>query len=285
MAAEALSALGYDDHVGRWVDGYVATHAPIDAPPPIDSIDPDDDRRWRAALGDYSRVTDWTVMFQRLVQDQPWPTVIERWVPRFISGYLGGLTHGLLRTSHAVRAMPTDDAPTELMLDELAKGLASWAAWYTPLPGEPHLRGPLTLDQAIDRVPRPRSPWSPMEAGTFTRISELDDFPATVEALGTPDGLDGLDGALSDLSSTFCRLLVEHEDAMPIGLVHTVTPIAAMRTLLARVPAISTDAVYARLWQVNAALVAGFTFAPPRRPPATGVDRAPSPTELRGASR
>lgn len=116
-----------------------------------------------------------------------------------------------------------------------------------------------------------------MEAGTFTRISELDDFPATIEALGTPDGLDG---ALSDLSSTFCRLLVEHEDAMPIGLVHTVTPIAAMRTLLARVPAISTDAVYARLWQVNAALVAGFTFAPPRRPPATGVDRAPSPTEL-----
>jgi hypothetical protein len=277
MAAEAISSLGYDERVGAWVDTYVATHPPIDAPPAADTVDPDDEHSWRSALGDFSRVSDWTAMFDRQLRDRPWKTVLERWVPRFISGYGGGLTHGLLRTAHAVRALPTDGAPSDLMLGELAKGLASWAGWYRPLPGEPHLHGSLSLDTAIGRVPHPRDEWSAMEAGTFARMGELVDFPDVVEALGPPDNPER---ALSDLSARFCRVLLEHQEAMPIGLVHTVTPIAAVRTLIAHVPTISTDAVYARLWHVNAALIAGFTRPTPGGAVALWHDETPSPSDL-----
>jgi hypothetical protein len=259
MAAEALSSLGFDDHVATWIDAYVATHTPIDAPPTNERIDPCDDRSWRSALGDFARVSDWRSLFAHQLQDRPWRAVVEQWVPRLMSGYGGGLTHGLLRTAHAVRAVP-DDHPSELLLGELAKGLASWAAWYRPLPGEPHLDGDLPLADAVQHLPRPRIPWSPIEAGMLSRVSELDDFADVVEALAPPT----VGEALSDLSRTFTAAFVVHRDAMPIGLVHTVTPVAAFRTLLAVVPSLSIDAVYARVWQVNAALLAGFTRTPQR---------------------
>jgi hypothetical protein len=280
MGAEALSALRFDDQVATWVDAYVATHPPIDPPAPTEPIDPDDDRSWRTALGEFSRVTDWSAMFGRQLRERPWQTVLEQWVPRLVSGYGGGLTHGLLRTAHAVRAMPAHGAPSGLMLGELATGLASWAGWYRALPGEPHLRGSLSLSRAIERIPRPREQWGPIEAGTFTRLGELSDFAGVVEALGPPEHPDD---ALSELSATFCRVLVEHPEAMPIGLVHTVTPIAAVRTLIEHVPAITTAAVYARVWQVNAAILAGFTRPVGGRVAAQSgpaTDPAPDPAAL-----
>jgi hypothetical protein len=261
MGAEAISSLGFDGEVTTWVDAYAAAHAPVEAPPPVDRIDPSDDRSWRSALGDFARVSDWRTLFDRQLREQPWPAVLARWVPRLVSGYGGGLTHGLLRTAHAVRAMPPDGNPSDLLLGELAKGLASWSAWYRPLPGQPHLDGELSLGDAVQRVPRPREPWSAVEAGMLSRVADLEPFADAVEALGPPSRTEE---ALSDLSATFCSAIVAHTDAMPIGLVHTVTPVAAARTLLDVVPAMSSDAVYARLWQVDAALLAGF--APTPRP-------------------
>jgi hypothetical protein len=109
----------------------------------------------------------------------------------------------------------------------------------------------------------------------LSRISELEPFADAVEALGPPTSTDG---ALSDLSATFCSAIVAHTDAMPIGLVHTVTPVAAVRSLLDVVPTLSADAVYARAWQVNAALLAGF--APTPRPLGDPGGELVDPAEL-----
>lgn len=275
MGAEAISSLGFDDEVAAWVDTYAATHPPVDAPPPADPIDPSDDRSWRSALGDFARVSDWRLLFDRELREQPWRSVVAQWVPRLLSGHGGGLTHGLLRTAHAVRAIPAGGNPSDLVLGELARGLASWSAWYRPLPGQPHLDGELSLGDAVRAVPRPRPPWSALEAGMLSRISELEPFADAVEALGPPSSPDE---ALSDLTSTFCSAFVAHTDGMPIGLVHTVTPVAAARTLLDVVPALSTQAVYARSWQVSAALLAGF--APTPRPLTDPGDAPTDPAEL-----
>lgn len=275
MGAEAISSLGLDGEVATWVDTYAAAHPPVDAPPPVDRIDPSDDRSWRSALGDFARVSDWRALFDRQLREQPWRSVVAQWIPRLVSGYGGGLTHGLLRTAHAVRAMPPGSNPSDLLLGELAKGLASWSAWYRPLPGQPHLDGGLSLGDAVRAVPRPRPPWSALEAGMLSRISELEPFADAVEALGPPSSTEE---ALSDLSATFCSALVAHTDAMPIGLVHTVTPVAAMRTLLDVVPTLSAAAVYARAWQVNAALLAGF--APTQRPLGDPGGELADPAEL-----
>lgn len=259
MGAEALTALGHDSAVGGWVEAYKSAHAPIEAPPPVAAIDPGQDGSWRPALGDFSRVSDWAEMFHRELQEQPWPAVLRTWLPRLLPGYGGGLTHGLLRTAHGVRALPREGSPSPLALDELAKGLAAWAAWFHPLPGRPEPRGPLPLDQAIARLPRPADPWSPIEAGMFSRLDELAGFPAAVDALEPPGDVDE---ALSDLTAAMCRILVARPDVVQQGLVHAVTPVAAVRTLLPFVPDGPAERVHAWMWQVDAAIVSGFVAAP-----------------------
>jgi hypothetical protein len=255
MGAEALSALGHDDAVAHWVEAYKTRHAPIEPPPATQRIDPDDEASWRPALGDFSRVSDWAVLFDRELGEQPWQAVLNTWAPRLFAGYGGGLTHGLLRVAHAVRGLTTDRPPSGPALDELAKGLASWAGWFTTLPGRPQLAGSLSLEDAIARLPRPREPWTPIEAGMFTRLGELGDFPAAVEALGPPKDADE---ALSDLTAMFCRILLANPDVVQQGLVHAVTPVVAVRSLLPYLPELSTETVYAQLWQVDAAIACGF---------------------------
>jgi hypothetical protein len=256
MGAEALSSLGYDDLIPSWVESYKSKHPPIPSPQATQRIDPNDETSWRAALGDYPRVADWASLFTQELAEQPWPIVLSTWLPRLLPGAAGGFTHGLLRVAHGVRALPDDDRqPSELALNELARGLAAWAGWFTPLPGRPELGGPLTLDKALDGLPWPAERWSPIEAGLFTRLDELDEFTAAVEALGPPEADSE---ALSDLTAAFCRMLLTSPKVFPQGPVHMVTPIAAVRTLLPHLPDVSVRAVYAQLWHVSAAIACGF---------------------------
>lgn len=269
MGAEALSALGYDDLVPGWADEYTTRYQPIDAPPPVARLDPDDEASWRPSLGDPGRVSDWAALFADQLRERPWPAVVRRWAPILLPGSAGALTHGLLRVAHAVRAMPVEGPPSDVLVDELTLGLAYWAATALTLPGSagadgaPELRGPLPLDAAIAGLPQPDEPWSPIEAGTFARMGELTDFPAAVTALARPSSLD--DG-LSDLTAAFCRVLLANPQVFPQGLVHAVTPIAAVRTLLPYLADDIRDTVYARVWQTSAAIVCAFA---PHRP---GID-------------
>jgi hypothetical protein len=254
MGAEALSALGHDDLVGSWVEGYKARNEPIDAPPATARLAPEDESGWKSALGDQARLTDWHELFTRQLQERPWPDVLERWVPRVLPGYGGALTHGLLRTAHAVRGLESTEEPSPLGLAELARGLSYWAGTYKQLPGSPALQGDLPLDEAVDRLPRATG-WTPIEAGTFARIAELDTFVDAVEALAPPPSIDE---ALSDLTVSFARLLVARPDVLPFSLIHAVTPVAGARTLVPYLPIGSTRQLYGHLWHVNAALTAGF---------------------------
>ena len=292
MGAEALTSLGMAEAVPAWVDAYAARHVPIEAPPrhapladadgPVDGPATEPvaaDAAWRAALGDPARLTDWSDLFGRLLVEEPWPSVVARWVPRLVAGYAGALTHGLLRTAHAVRTLEASgDRPSALALGELATGLAYWAGTYRRLPGAPRPSGRLDLAAAIEAVPRPAEPWSPLEAGTFARLHELGGFPAAVDALAPPASPD----PVGDLTLTFSRALLARPAAV-IPLVHTVTPAVASRTLLPYAPELTVAALYAQLWQVDAAIVAGFTSPGPALPPRTGDDEAadvPTPGDL-----
>ncbi len=105
MGAETVSTLGHDDLVAGWVEDYKARHQPLDVPPPVERLDPDDERSWRPALGDVARLSDWAAMFGRELREGSWQTVVRRWVPQLLPGYGGGLTHGLIRVAHGVRAL------------------------------------------------------------------------------------------------------------------------------------------------------------------------------------
>ncbi|HKA05324.1 MAG TPA: hypothetical protein VKD67_13385, partial [Acidimicrobiales bacterium] len=229
MGAETLSTLGHDDLVTDWVERYKARHQPLEAPPPLARIDPTDASAWHAAMGNVARVSDWEAMFTMVLAEEPWPAVLRRWMPVLLPGYAGALTHGLIRVGHAVRSLPADGPAPAALLTELARGLALWAATFTALPGGPGLGGSLDLAAAVANLPRPHPQWSVFEAGLFSRIGELDGFPSAVEALRTPENFDH---ALSGLTASFCRVLLENDEVFPLPLVHLVTPVGALRSLL-----------------------------------------------------
>jgi hypothetical protein len=244
----------------------------------VEQIDPRDEASWRDALGQVFRANDFVAMYFEELERGPWKDVLRQWLPRLFEGSAGGLSHGIIRTAHAVRAMPDDAAPTEPALREFARALGFWAAVYTPLPGHPELNGWLGLGEAIAALPRPTAPWAPMEAGTFSRMGELDGFPCAVEALERPQVAED---ALSDLTAAFCRLLLQAPDLDPIPLVHTVTPVGAARILLPYTPDFPFEAAYAHLWQVSAAIACGFTPASlGRKAEPYDLDNVLSPAEL-----
>ncbi len=135
MAAEALACMGHADAVPAWVERNLRNRSYHDVPQARWVLSADDEDDWTAALGDFSRVADWSGMFERELALAPWTDVLTRWWPRLLPGMSGALTHGVIRTAHAVRAL-APAADDELKRTELAQGLGYWAARYSgPRPG------------------------------------------------------------------------------------------------------------------------------------------------------
>jgi hypothetical protein len=132
MAAEALAKLGYCDEVESWVDTNIAHRDHAMLPKPSEPISD-----WRAALGNRNRGGDWMQLFRQELAEAPWRDVLRTWWPRLMPGCVGSLTHGLIRTAHAVRSLRETDRPSELQVDELARALAFWATAFTPLTDDP----------------------------------------------------------------------------------------------------------------------------------------------------
>ncbi|MDR3661016.1 MAG: questin oxidase family protein [Mycobacterium sp.] len=137
MAAEALCTMGFGEQVSAWIDRYTRRVAHHDPPQPGLRIDSSDEGSWRDALGQFHRAGDWEELFGRELAEEPWQAVLSRWWPRLVPGLLAGLTHGLIRTAHAVRCLSATNAPHDLALGELSRGLAYWAARYWQVPEGP----------------------------------------------------------------------------------------------------------------------------------------------------
>lgn len=150
MVAEAISTLGRNAAVGPWVESYKANHRHLPPPPKKDAIDPANESNWRTALGAAPRMLDWLDLFRRELAVHPWQETIRTWAPRLLDGYIGGLTHGLIRSAHAVRAIPESGA-TPAEREELARGLAYWASVYQQLPPLSEGDPPADPEQAISR--------------------------------------------------------------------------------------------------------------------------------------
>lgn len=240
MVAEAISSLGFDDRVAGWVDAYNGKRRHLPLPPPQRPIDGADESDWRAALGVFPRAADWLAFFRRALAETRWPEVLRLWVPRLLDGHAGGLTHGLIRTAHAVRSLPADGAPSELLCDELAHGLGYWAASYHRSPGDPARSGARNLDEALYRLPR--------GAGG--------DVATAIESLAP---VADIDAAISQHTASFGRLLLAHDELAPvpaIQIVHAITAPRSMRDLLPYLPPESGPRAYRLLWRVSAGMVA-----------------------------
>jgi hypothetical protein len=259
MVAEAISTLGCNDDVAGWVEKYKRQHRHAPLPPPKRPIDGSNEAEWRSALGDYTRATDWLAFFRDQLEEQRWQDVISNWVPVLISGYFDGLTHGLIRTAHAVRSLPQDANPSKLQIDELARGLAYWAGTYRPVPGNPNRHGDLGVDEALRRLPRVDA--EQRNGPPAAALDDLPGFASTVESLAAATDAEA---AIRGHTAAFARVLIAHPEAAPIPLMHTITAPTAMQNLLPYLPRELGARLYGYLWQVSAAIAA--IFATPAKP-------------------
>lgn len=133
MVAETLAAVGCRDIVATWVEEHKRRHTYL-TPPEGGTPIAAESGEWRTALGDFRRVHDWVAMFETELSRRPWRDVLLEWWPRLLPGVFGMLTHGFIRTAHAVRSVGAMPEPGPLQLRELAHGLGYWAARHTPVP-------------------------------------------------------------------------------------------------------------------------------------------------------
>ena len=100
MASEALVSLGQADRVVAFVSAYKKRFT-SSYPPAHQTVTREN---WRDALGDGSRVADWTSFFNRELKEAEWRQVLELWLPTLAPGLSAAAAHGVLRTGHAVRS-------------------------------------------------------------------------------------------------------------------------------------------------------------------------------------
>ncbi|OHV05161.1 questin oxidase family protein [Mycobacterium talmoniae] len=246
MAAEALAVLGFDTEVPGWVGGYRRRMDHHPPPEPRFALDADDEASWRPALGAFDRAGDWELLFRRQLDQQPWPAVLAAWWPRLLPGLFARLTHGLIRTAHAVRGVAGAADPNPVQLGELARGLAFWAAGYTALPGTARLTGSASVAAAVAALPRADDD------------APLDAHPGYAAGLGALAAADP-DALLSDMTATFAGVYLAHPEAAPVPLVHGVTAPAAIRLVLPYLPDALRLPTVAAMWQSHLAMLLTFT--------------------------
>ncbi len=262
MAAEALAALGHGAEVGTWVQTWRATRPFHQAPPVTFGLDGNDETSWRPALGDHNKLGDWEGLFRRELAEAPWQDVLTRWWPRLLPGLFTRVTHGLIRTAHAVRSLASTTGTGQTQLTELARALAMWASRFTALPGNAQLSGHCDVATAVAALPRTwlepddRPPWA---GATRDRLQHPDSQPGYLPALsalhtGDPQRL------ITELTTEFAGIYQAHPEVMPIPLVHAVTAPAAVRLVLPHLPAEQHPATIEALWQANVAMLVAFTI-------------------------
>ncbi|MET7583205.1 hypothetical protein [Streptomyces microflavus] len=233
MAAEALAYMGYADDVPRWVDRNLRTHTYHEVPDARWAIDPADPDDWRSALGDFSRVADWTALFERELALAPWPEVLARWWPRLLPGMSGVLTHGVIRTAHAVRAISRAGEGNLAYRRELAQGLGYWAARYAS-----HTHGIRPGDE-------------------YPGTGEGEEYPRTADT-DTDSAAAALDGLVAEYAGIYASAPQRH----PVPLIHSITGPAAVRLVVEHLPAAQRRPSYLVARDVSASMLDWFSTTP-----------------------
>jgi hypothetical protein len=141
----------------------------------------------------------------------------------------GVLTHGVIRTAHAVRAISRagEDEDDRLLRNELAQGLGYWAARYAN-----HAHG----------------------------IRPGDEEPRTGDGEGAAAALDGL---VAEYSGIYASVPQRH----PVPLIHSITGPAAVRLVVEHLPVAQRHASYLVARDVSASMLGWFSVTPqPARP-------------------
>jgi hypothetical protein len=269
MAVEVMVRRGLEINVDRWLDRYVRRLAEL---PTADArINPD---QWRSALGDARRLPDWTAYFRHELRERPWPTVLVEWWPRLLPGIVAGSTHGVIRVGHAVRTLAAGISgcpPAPEALDELAHGLAFWAARYRVLSGVVAPAGRLEPVEALPGVARLHDQ-SGLIAHRLDRLERSPGWATSLRALRPSASAEDVPARLESLVDAAAAAYLRLGHGSPVLLVHAATAPNAVRHVLPVLPHDQWEPSLTAAWAAAAAVVA--TYAPARPAPPESVVRA-----------
>lgn len=268
MAVEVMVRRGLDINVDRWLDRYVRRLSEL--PSPDATIRPD---QWQPSLGVAGRLPSWTTLLRHELQERPWSDVLVEWWPRLLPGIVAGSTHGVIRVGHAVRTLRAnpDTPPAAETLDELAHGLAFWAARYRELSGVVTPDGRLSAAEALGGVTR-LDDQSGLIAHRLDRLERSRGWTSSLRALRPAAAPDEVPARLESLIDTAVAAYLGHGHSSPVLLVHTATAPNAVRHVLPVLPSEQWVPSLTAAWAASAALVA--TYAPAQSAPRTDVVRA-----------
>ena len=255
MAAEALFTMDRSESVLPWVEKYKSglIVAPA-ADNPISHFD------WRTSLGDWSRLSDWIAFFDRELAEKSWQDTLREWVPPLAPAVMAAATHGLLRTSHAVRILSALETPQRL--HELAQGLGYWAARYQVLPGSPSpTNGGFSPNSAIGQVDRLHGPDLEGSGGIAGQVQGLDQYPEFAGAIDLVDTGGDLSRFISDLTETFAGVYLANQKNL-ISFVHTVTAPSSLRNIAPYLSEESARLAARYAWQACASIYSWYSVAP-----------------------
>lgn len=275
MVAEVLCELGQGDRVSGWLDRYRGPT--LQLPVASARIDP---AQWRSALGPdvkassweraNARWGDWVALFVAALASAPWRDVLDTWAARLAPGMSGGATHGVIRTSHAVRALGRRDTPERRA--ELARGLAYWASSYEEVRG----RGPrVDRDKVLDQVPlywdaTGHAPTGRNIVEGLRHVGELATFPAPPEASAD------VAAELSLLTARFAQVYLRHGTRHDtIAFVHAVTGPCSLRRMAPYLTPATVRAAMPHAWHAAMAIYAAYARrGDPQRRPDSRLSRA-----------
>ncbi|GAB3980866.1 questin oxidase family protein [Actinoallomurus acanthiterrae] len=258
MAVEVIVRRGLDIDVERWLDRYVRRLA--DLPGTSSAIRPGE---WGAALGQARRLPDWAAYFRHELTERPWSEVLTEWWPRLLPGIVAGSTHGVIRVGHAVRTLRgTARVPTRQTLDELAHGLAFWAARYRALAGAVEPEGSLTPQQALSAVTRLKDQ-SGFIAHRLDRLERSPGWTASLRVLEPAASAEEVPARLESLVDSAAKAYLGLGHGSPVLLVHAATAPNAMRHVLPVLPSEQWSPSLAAAWAAVVAVVAPYAPARP----------------------
>lgn len=263
MAVEAMVRNGQGRSVHRWLDVYADKLESV--PRARARIT---DANWREALGDASRVTDWTTYFTHQVTERPWRELLAEWWPRLLPGIAGAATHPVIRVGHAVRSLLTEGEDTARTA-EFAHALGYWAARHLPLPTAVRPAGRATPSEALSALPRIADQQVTPEHG-YAQLPRTPDWLRTTESLRIPDGPEAVREGLTALVRAATLNYADHGHGNGIMLVHAATaPNAVLRTLPA-LPHELWASSFAMAWTATSAVTAIYAADTPRPAPHAG---------------
>jgi len=266
MAVEVMVRRGLDIDVEGWLDRYVRRLAELPATSAV--IQPGE---WGAALGQARRLPDWAAYFRHELTERPWSEVLVEWWPRLLPGIVAGSTHGVIRVSHAVRTLrATPHAPARQTLDELAHGLAFWAARYRELAAVVAPAGTLTPQQALPAVTRLQDQ-SGFIAHRLDRLERSPGWAASLRALEPARSAEEVPAQLESLVDAAAEAYLGLGHGSPVLLVHAATAPNAVRHVLPVLPTEQWLPSLAAAWAAVVAIVA--MYAPARPAPHAEIVR------------